>query len=282
MSTSVTSAVSAAVRPGSPLAELKIKQQQIWSSGDYNKIAAITVPVAESLVAHAGVRPGAAVLDVATGTGHAALAAARQSAEVTGVDYVPRLIEIAVRRAAAEELPVDYRVADAEELPFADESFDYVLSAIGVMFTADHARAAAELVRVCRPGGRIVLASWTPTGFVGQLLKTVGRHVPPPPVAQSPTRWGSEDGVREIFGPHAVDAEFVSESVRQRFASPEAFADLFLDYYGPTHKAAKRLDADGRRALRADMVGLAETFNQASDGTFVGEWQYLVASLIKR
>lgn len=264
----------------SPLAELKAKQQQIWSSGDYNKIAAITVPVAESLVTHTGVRPGAAVLDVATGTGHVALATARQGGVATGVDYVPRLVQIARRRADAEDLTVDFREADAEDLPFGDASFDYVLSAIGVMFTADHARAAGELVRVCRPGGRIALANWTPTGFVGQVLKTVGRHVPPPPVAQSPTRWGTEQAVRELFGGHEVS--FVAESVTQRFASPEAFADLFLTYYGPTHKAAERLSDDGRRALRHDLVALAAASNRASDSTFVSDWDYLIAIVTKR
>ena len=186
--------------PSPPSDELKAKQQQIWSSGDYNKIAAITVPVSESLVRRADPRPGDRVLDVATGTGHAALAAARRGAHVDGIDYVPALLDIARRRAAAEDLAVDFVEADAEDLPFADGSFDHVLSAIGVMFTADHERAAAELVRVTRPGGRISLASWTPTGFVGRLLKTVGAHVPPPAVAQSPTRWGVADTVRDLLG----------------------------------------------------------------------------------
>ena len=265
-----------------PLAELKAKQQQIWSSGDYNKIAAITVPVAESLVAHTGIRPGATVLDVATGTGHAALAAARQSAVVTGVDYVPRLIDIAKLRAAAEDLPIDFRVADAEDLPFDDDGFDDVLSVIGVMFTADHSRAAEELVRVCRPGGRIALANWTASGFVGRLLRTVGAHVPPPPVAQSPTRWGTEDAIRDLFAGHSVDISFVTESVTQRFASPEVFADFFLSYYGPTFTASERLSEDGRQSLRDDMVALAREFNQTTNGTFVGDWEYLVAIVTTR
>jgi SAM-dependent methyltransferase len=171
----------------SALETLKVKQQQIWSSGDYGRIAWITVPLARELVEAVELRPGAQVLDVACGTGHVALEAARTICDVTGIDYIPELVEVARRRAQAEDLEVHFQVADAEALPFADGSFDFVLSSIGVMFTADHDRAAAELVRVCRPGGRIGMANWTPTGFVGQMLKTVGKHVPPPPAAQPPS-----------------------------------------------------------------------------------------------
>ena len=170
--------------------ELRDKQQKVWSSGDYNKIAALTVPVSEHLVDHVGVMPGSRVLDVATGTGHVALAAARRSAVATGIDYVPELLEIARRRAVAEDLEIEFTEADAENLPYGDASFDFVLSAIGVMFAADHARAARELVRVARPGGRIAVASWTPEGFVGGMLAAVGRHVSPPAGAQPATRWG--------------------------------------------------------------------------------------------
>lgn len=261
-----------------PLEQLKAAQQRIWSSGDYNRIAAITVPVAEALVQTADPRPGAAVLDVATGTGHAALAAARRGAHATGIDYVPDLVAIARRRAAAEVLDIDFVEGDAESLPFPDASFDHVLSAIGVMFTADHERAASELVRVTRRGGQIALASWTPTGFVGRLLKTVGAHVPPPAVAQPPTRWGTEDGVRQLLGDHVTALTSRTASVTQRFASAEAFADLFLTYYGPTHTAASRLSDAGRRALRDDIVALAETSNGATDGTVVCGWEYLVVT----
>lgn len=266
----------------SALETLKVKQQQIWSSGDYGKIAWITVPLARELIEAVEPRPGARVLDVATGTGHVALEAARIACTVTGIDYVPELVEVARRRAEAEGLEVDFQVADAENLPFGDDSFDVVASAIGVMFTADHDRAAAELVRVCRPGGRIGLASWTPTGFVGQMLKTVGKHVPPPPAAQPPTRWGTEEVVTELLGDGVHDVASYTATVTQRFASPDAFADFFLTHYGPTYAAAARLDEEGRAALRADLVRLAHQACKAPDDTFVSDWDYLVVTAEKR
>ena len=264
------------------LEALKRKQQGIWSSGDYNKIAAITVPVAETLVEAAEIAPGSQVLDVATGTGHVALAAARQFGQVSAVDYVPALLEVARRRAAAEGVPIALAEGDAENLQYADGTFDAVLSALGVMFTADHARAAAELVRVSRPGGTIALANWTPDGFIGQLLATVGRHVPPPPVATPPTRWGRPDSVKELLGDAVSDVRFEKHTVTQRFASPEHFADYFLTYYGPTHMAFQSLSAEGRTALRDDIVELARGANQAHDGSFTSQWEYLVTIATKR
>ena len=239
------------------LTDLRTRQQRVWSSGDYNRIAALTVPVAESLVAVAGIRPGDAVLDVATGTGHAALAAARQGARTAGIDYVPALLAVARARASAEQLGIELVEAPAEELPYPDESFDVVLSAIGVMFAADHARSASELVRVTKPGGRIALASWTPGGFVGGMLGIVGRHVAPPPGAQSPVRWGVEETVAELLGADVTPVRSTLHTVTQRFADAESFADLFLAYYGPTHMAAAALTPQGREALRADLVAHA-------------------------
>jgi len=258
------------------LEALKARQQKTWSSGDYARIAWLTVPLADDLCDAADLSAGSAVLDVATGTGHVALAAARRFCEVTGIDYVPALLDRARRRADAEDLAVGFREADAEELPFPDASFDYVLSAIGVMFTADHPRAAGELLRVCRPGGRVATASWTPTGFVGQMLKVVSRYAPPPQGALPPTRWGTEETMRELLGDGAAELRFVNASVTQRFLSPEHFADFFIDHYGPTLKAAERLNDEERRAFRHDLVDLAGKSNRAADGTLVHDWDYLI------
>lgn len=264
-----------------PLEELKAKQHQIWNSGDYGKIAWLTVPLAGRLVESIGLRPGSSVLDVACGTGHVALEAARAFCDVTGVDYVADLVEVARRRAAAEGLPVTFEEGDAEALPYPDDAFDYVVSAIGVMFTADHDRAAGELVRVCRPGGTVGLASWTAEGFIGRVLKTVGAHVPPPPVALPPTRWGNEDVVRELLGDEVTITTSQTHTVAQRFTSAEAFADFMLTYYGPTYTAAQRLSDDGRAAFRADLAALAADANRATDGTCVTDWEYRVVTAVK-
>lgn len=263
---------------------LREKQQQVWSSGDYNRIAALTVGVNETLVSTAAIHPGERVLDVATGTGHAALAAARTGARVTGIDYVPELIDVARGRAAAERLDVSFVEAPAEQLPFEDGSFDAAISAIGVMFAADHDRAAAELARVVPAGGRIALASWTRSGFVGGILGIVGRLVPPPPGAQSPVRWGEEDVVAELLGDRVGDVQSSLHVVTQRFASAEAFADLFLTYYGPTRAASLRLDEKGRTALRGELVTLAET-NDRGHGTSAGvvlDWEYRIVTATRR
>lgn len=255
------------------LRELKARQQKVWSSGDYGKIAWLTVPIAERLCEAADLRAGSAVLDVATGTGHVALAAARRFCDVTAIDYVPALLDTARLRAAAEGLPVRFEEADAEGLPYPDGAFDFVLSAIGVMFTADHEQAARELFRVCRDGGVVAIANWTPTGFVGEMLKLVGRHVAPMGL-RPPTVWGTEAGVRKLLG---VDLIVKTATVTQRMPSPEYFADFFLTHYGPTLKAAQSLRDDGRRALRDDLISLAESSNRATDGTLVSDWEYLIA-----
>ena len=264
------------------LAALKGVQHQTWSSGDYGSIAWITVPLADELVAAVDLAPGGSVLDVATGTGNVAIASARAFCPTTGIDYVSSLVDIAARRAAAEGLDITFEVGDAEALPYDDDRFDYVLSALGTMFTADHQQAADEMVRVCRPGGRIGMANWTPSGFVGRMLKTVGRYVAPPAGALPPTRWGDPDVVAELFAGRVDDLRTWTTAVRQRFLSTEHFADFFIANYGPTLKAAGKLDEAQRAAFRADLVALAGEFNLAADGTFVSEWEYLLVSARKR
>jgi len=264
------------------LTALRSKQQAVWSSGDYNKIAALTVGVNETLVASAGITPGERVLDVATGTGHTALAAARAGGRVTGIDYVPGLLDIARLRAAAERLDVGFVEAPAEELPFANGSFDVAVSSIGVMFAADHERAAAELVRVVRPGGRVAVASWTRSGFVGGMLATVGRHVAPPLGAQSPVRWGEEEIVAELLGTEVQEVRSSLHRVTQRFGSADSFADLFLTSYGPTHAAAEKLDERGRAAFRADLVAHAEAHALVGVPGFVSEWEYRIVQATRR
>jgi ubiquinone/menaquinone biosynthesis C-methylase UbiE len=283
MTSTTTSSTTSTTRTSTPdLTELRDKQQKVWSSGDYNRIAALTVPVSEHLVDHVGVSPTDRVLDVATGTGHVALAAARRSAESVGIDYVPELLEIARRRAEAEDLVVELAEADAEHLPYDDGSFDVVLSAIGVMFAADHDAAGRELVRVTRPGGRIGVASWTPEGFVGGMLRTVGAHVSPPPGAQPATRWGTEEVVADLLGEGVVDVRSETAKVTQRFTDAGAFADLFLTYYGPTFAAAGRLDDEGRAALRADLVALAESHDRGEGDGLVCDWEYRIVTATRR
>lgn len=243
---------------------LKAKQRKTWASGDYGAVAALIQPIADRLVEAADLPAGARVLDVATGTGNAALAAARCLCEVTGVDYVPGLLERGVERAAAERLPVSFVEGDAEALPAGDGEYDAVLSVVGVMFAPDQEKVAAELLRVCRPGGTIALANWTPDGFIGDLFRTVGRRVPPPPGVRAPVEWGSEPRVRELFGGAVSQLTVTPRVFTFRFASAEAFADYFRANYGPTLKAFEALDEDTAKLLYADLVELATRYNRSS------------------
>jgi SAM-dependent methyltransferase len=242
------------------LAAVKARQQATWASGDFAEIATLIVPVAERLSDAADLRAESTVLDVACGSGNAALAAARLGCVVIGIDYVPALLVRGRERAAAERLRVDFRDGDAEEIPFADGSFDAAVSVFGSMFAPDHRRAAAELARVTRPGGSIALASWTPDGFVGAMFGTVAGYVPPPPGLASPMLWGTEEHLAEIFGP---DVAWVHRrrTFTFRFASADAFVESFAAYYGPTLKA---LEAAGsaRDALWSDLHGLAVSWNR--------------------
>lgn len=253
---------------------IKQKQQATWSSGDYAVIGTTLQIVGELLCESVDVAARSRVLDVAAGNGNASLAAARRGADVTATDYVEALLERAQLRAEADGLPLTTRVADAEALPFEDASFDYVLSTFGVMFTPNPARSAAEMLRVCRPGGRIGLANWTPEGFIGQMFKIVGQHVPPPAGVPSPLQWGTEDRLNELFGAGAKVAVARRHFVF-RYRSAEDFFETFKAYYGPSLKAWAALDADGQASFRNQLVALAEGANRNTNGSLAVDSEYL-------
>jgi SAM-dependent methyltransferase len=248
--------------PTPDLGAVKQKQQAAWASGDFAVVASRIVLVAEHLCDTADLHAGWRVLDVATGSGNAAIAAARHGCEAVGVDYVPALLQAGRIRAAAEGLTVELLEGDAEALPFPDNSFDAVTSVFGTMFAPDHAQTAAELLRVCRPGGTIALASWTPEGFIGDLFRTVGAHVPPPAGVQSPMLWGTEAHLRELFGDGIASLELEERTFDFRFTSPEEFVDFFRTWYGPTLKAFAALEGDARDALELDLVELARRWDR--------------------
>jgi SAM-dependent methyltransferase len=223
--------------------------------------------MAEETVQAADLSAGAEVLDVAAGTGNASIAAARCGADVTATDYVDALLDRARERAAAEHLTIATGIADAENLPYPDARFDAVISVVGAMFAPDQDRTAAELTRVCRPGGTIAMANWTPDGFIGEMFRTVGRRVPPPPGIRGPVEWGSEARVRELLGDRVSSLRVAERTFVFRFASPEAFADFFREHYGPTLKAFEALGPDGGKPLFDDLVSLIGRYNTATDGT---------------
>jgi ubiquinone/menaquinone biosynthesis C-methylase UbiE len=231
--------------------------------------------VGEHLCEALDLRSGQKVLDVAAGNGNASLAAARRWGEVTATDYVPALLERARERATADHLDIAFREADAENLPFDDESFDVVMSTFGVMFTPDQERAAAELARVCRRGGRIGLANWTPDGFIGQLFKTLGKFVPPPQGVRSPALWGTRARIDELFGAQSAEILVAQRHFVFRYRSPEHWIDVFKSYYGPLLKAFASLDADAQAALEGDLKQLIARFNRTGDGTMVVPSEYL-------
>jgi SAM-dependent methyltransferase len=256
------------------LAALKTRQQGAWSSGDYAVVGTTLQIVGEELCEALDIRAGQTVLDVAAGNGNASLAAARRWCSVTATDYVPSLLDRARERAAADRMDMTFREADAEMLPFADASFDVVLSTFGVMFTPDQDRAAAELVRVCRPGGKIGLANWTPQGFVGQLFKTIGKHVPPPAGAKSPSLWGMPERISEMFGAHGSVASKPRDFVF-RYRSPEHWLHVFRNFYGPVLKAFAAVEPSARVELEKDLLDLISRFNRSNDGTMVAPSEYL-------
>jgi len=256
-------------------AAIKAKQQATWASGDFAVIGTTLQIVGEQLAEATDIRAGERVLDVAAGNGNATLAAARRFARVTSTDYVPALLEKGAARAKAEGLAVDFRVADAEALPFADATFDVLLSTFGAMFTPDHAATARELMRVVRPGGRIGLANWTPEGFIGQLFKVIGGYVPPPAGVASPALWGTEPHIVQLFGPQAAAMDCQRRNFAFRYASPAHWVQVFRDYYGPTHKAFAALDASSQARLESDLLALLERLNVGGPGSLVIPGEYL-------
>src|SRR6478735_3080662 len=257
-----------------PLTEIKARQQAMWASGDFAVIGTTLQIVGELLCEAVDLRAGERVLDVAAGNGNATLAAARRFTTVTSTDYVPALLERAGRRARADGLDVTFEVADAEALPYADASFDVVLSSFGVMFTPDHRQSASEMTRVCRPGGRIGLANWTPKGFLGQLFQVVARHVPPMPGIQSPLLWGTDAHVREIF-PAAAQVVHTERLFMFRYESAEHMLDIFRRFYGPVHKAFASLDAPRQAAFEADFIALLRRADRGGGSGLVIPAEYL-------
>jgi ubiquinone/menaquinone biosynthesis C-methylase UbiE len=261
---------------------VKTRQQAAWASGDYAVIGTTLQIVGEQLAEACELRWDERVLDVAAGNGNATLAAARRGCRVTSTDYVPALLERGAERARAEGLDVAFQTADAEALPFADASFDAVLSSFGVMFSPDQAKAAAEMARVCRPGGRIGLANWTPEGFIGQVFKTLGRHVPPPPGVQPPSRWGVESHLQSMFGDSAAAIAVTPRMFNFRYRSAAHFIDVFRTWYGPIHKAFAALPADAAAALERDLTELLDRMNSAAPGALVVPSEYVEVVVTRR
>jgi len=275
--------ISSSLSPQTPdLRAVKVKQQATWASGDFAIIGTTLQIVGEWLAEAADIRAGERVLDVAAGNGNATLAAARRFARVTSTDYVEELLAKGAARAAAEGLDVVFELADAEALPYADDSFDAALSTFGSMFAPDHRRTANEMLRVVRSGGRIGLASWTPEGFIGQLFKVVGQHVPPPAGVASPALWGTEPHIVRLFGREAADIRCVRRDFNFRYESPAHWIQIFRDYYGPTLKAFAALDAAGQRRLEADLTQLLERLNVAGPKSLVIPGAYLEVVVVKQ
>ena len=275
------SAVLSAV-PAADLAAVKSRQQIAWSTGNYAVVGTTLQIVGENLCEALDLRSGSRVLDVAAGNGNATLAAARRFADVTSTDYVPSLLDAGRARAQAEGHAIRFQEADAENLPFADASFDAVLSTFGVMFTPDQDKAAAELARVCKPGGRIGLANWTPESFIGQLFKTIGKYVPPAPGVRSPALWGTKARLEELFGRTARDLRATSRQFTFRYRSPAHWLEVFRTYYGPMHKTYAALDAARQEAFTQDVYALIARDNRSGDGTMVLPCEYLEAVVERR
>ena len=264
------------------MAAIKERQQRAWASGDYAMFGATLLIMSELLCEAVDLRAGQEILDVATGSGNTALAAARRFGEATGIDYVPALLERARERAAAERLAVVFREGDAESIPFPDASFDAVLSTVGVMFAPDQEKAAGELLRVCRPGGKIGLANWTPEGFAGQLGSLFGKYLPFSPGLKPPTLWGTEQRLRELFGYEAEHLVVVPRSFVFRYRSLRHYLETLQTQLGPTRETFRTLGPAERKNLAGDVADLVERFNRAGDGTVVVPSEYVEVVVTRR
>ena len=281
--TTLSSGTQASGSSSAPdLAALKARQQTAWASGDYALIGTTLQLVGEQLAEACDLRTDERVLDVAAGNGNATLAAARRGCAVTSTDYVGSLLERGAERARAERFEVNFQIADVEALPFDDASFDAVLSTFGVMFAPDHARAAAEMARVCRPGGRIGMANWTPTSFIGQVFKLLGRQLPPPAGVQSPALWGTEAHLHALFGEQAANIQAQSRMFQFRYRSAAHFLDVFKRWYGPVHKAFAALPAEGAAALEKDLTELMNRLNRAGPDSLIVPSEYLEIVITRR
>ena len=269
-------------KPAPDYAAIKQRQQATWASGDYAVIGTTLQIVGETLAEAVDVRAGERVLDVAAGNGNASLAAARRHASVTSPDYVQALLAKGHDRARAEGLEIQFQHADAEALPFADASFDAVLSTFGVMFTPEHQRSASEMLRVLRSGGRIGLANWTPGGFIGRLFRLIGAHVPPPAGVASPLLWGTESHIVELFGSHAAQIRCEHRHFNFRYHSAAHWVQVFRELYGPTHKAFAALDAQGAQSLERAITALLDELNVAGPQSLVVPSEYLEVVITKQ
>jgi ubiquinone/menaquinone biosynthesis C-methylase UbiE len=264
------------------LSAIKDRQQKTWTSGDYARIGNTLVIMGELLCEAVDVHAGDKVLDVATGSGNTAISAARRFCDVTGIDYVPELIEQARKRAEVEGMSITFDVGDVEDLPYPDASFDVVLSTLGVMFAPNQEKVAEELLRICRSGGKIGLANWTPDGFIGNMFRTLGKHVPPPPGIKPPPLWGTEERLRELLGEDITSLEVTRRSYMFRYPSAGHFVEYFRSYYGPTLKAFESLEPEGQRSLAEDLEELLAQWNTSGDATVVVPSDYLEVVAVRR
>lgn len=261
---------------------IKFKQQAIWASGNYAIVGCTVQITGENLCEAMNLHSGESVLDVAAGNGNASLAAARRFCHVVSTDYVPALLEKAELRASADGLAIDFQTADAEKLPFDNESFDNVISTFGVMFAPNQKCCTQELVRVCRSGGKIGMANWTPTSFIGQLFKIIGKYVTPPLGVASPANWGNEAFIQEHFAGEASEIEITRKSFMFRYLSADHWVDIFRTYYGPVLKVFEMLNKEQRSALTKEIMELINNHNESGDDTMVVRSEYLEIVIVKK